>query len=55
MLEALWDDTDTALQIQAKAEFAIGEKLLATGEWGYSKQPWQQEFDAFRQECHCGL
>jgi hypothetical protein len=53
--EALWDEGDAAMQMQTKAEFALGEKLLETGEWGYSKQPWRQEFEAFRQECKCGL
>lgn len=56
--EALWDDGDTAMKMQAKAEFELGAHLLDAGDWGYSKKPWQQEFEAFRQECKaegCGL
>jgi len=48
--QALWDDSDKALLPQIKAEFALGEKLLAEGHWGYSEQPWKKEFDEFRQE-----
>lgn len=48
--QALWDDSDKTLLPQIKAEFALGEKLLAEGDWGYSKQPWKKEFDEFRQE-----
>jgi tetratricopeptide (TPR) repeat protein len=48
--QALWDDSDKSLLPQIKAEFALGEKLLAEGNWGYSKQPWKKEFDEFRQE-----
>ena len=55
--EALWDDGDAALQMQAKAEFEVGARLLDANVWGYSKKSWQQEFAAFRQECQpdCGL
>ncbi len=48
--QALWDEGDEATQTQVKAEFALGEKLLAQGNWGYSKEPWKKEFDAFQQE-----
>lgn len=48
--QALWDEDDDAALAQVKAEFALGEKLLATGNWGYSKEPWQKEFDEFQQE-----
>lgn len=48
--QALWEEgSDTALD-QAKTEFALGEKLLAAGNWGYNKEPWQKEFDEFRKE-----
>jgi hypothetical protein len=36
---------------QARAEYALGEKLLAEGNWGYNKEPWKKEFDEFQQEC----
>ena len=48
--QALWDEGDEATLTQVKAEFALGEKLLAEGNWGYSKEPWKKEFDAFQQE-----
>ncbi len=35
---------------QARAEFALGERLLAQGSWGYSKSSWQKEFDDFRDD-----
>jgi hypothetical protein len=48
--QALWSEGDEAALSQVKAEFALGEKLLAEGNWGYSKEPWKKEFDEFRQE-----
>ena len=48
--QALWEEGDEASLTQVKAEFALGEKLLAEGNWGYSKDPWKKEFDAFQQE-----
>ncbi|MEI6066816.1 MAG: sterol transporter outer membrane protein BstC [Methylococcaceae bacterium] len=48
--QALWDEGDEATLTQVKAEFALGEKLLTEGNWGYSKEPWKKEFDAFQQE-----
>jgi hypothetical protein len=48
--QALWAEGDEDVLSQVKAEFALGEKLLAEGNWGYSKEPWKKEFDEFRQE-----
>jgi hypothetical protein len=48
--QALWNEGDAATLPQVKAEFALGEKLLAAGDWGYSKQPWEKEFAEFRLE-----
>ena len=48
--QALWDDGDGATQDKVKTEFSLGEKLLAEGNWGYSKEPWKKEFDEFQQE-----
>jgi tetratricopeptide (TPR) repeat protein len=48
--QALWEDGDEGNLAQVKAEFALGEKLLAEGQWGYSKEPWQKEFAEFAQE-----
>ena len=48
--QALWAEGDEATLTQVKAEFSLGEQLLATGNWGYSKEPWKKEFDAFQQE-----
>ena len=48
--QALWDEDDEAVLPQVKAEFALGQKLLAEGNWGYRKEPWQKEFDEFQQE-----
>lgn len=48
--QALWDEDEEANLAQVKAEFALGKKLLAKGNWGYSKAPWQKEFDEFQQE-----
>jgi tetratricopeptide (TPR) repeat protein len=47
--QALWNEEDEALLPQIKAEIALGEKLLAVGNWGYSKQPWKKEFEEFEQ------
>ena len=48
--QALWEEGDEAALSQVKAEFALGEKLLDEGLWGYNKEPWQKEFDEFQQE-----
>jgi tetratricopeptide (TPR) repeat protein len=48
--QALWDEGDESTLTQAKAEFRLGEKLLAEGNWGYSKATWKTEFDEFQQE-----
>ncbi|MGZ9173482.1 MAG: sterol transporter outer membrane protein BstC [Candidatus Binatia bacterium] len=48
--QALWEEGDEAALPQVKAEFALGKKLLAEGNWGYSKEPWKKEFDEFQQE-----
>jgi tetratricopeptide (TPR) repeat protein len=48
--QALWDEGGEASLTQLKAEFAVGEKLLAEGLWGYSKAAWKKEFDEFQQE-----
>lgn len=48
--QALWEEGDEANISRAKSEFALGEKLLAEGNWGYSKEPWKKEFDEFQQE-----
>jgi hypothetical protein len=49
--QALWDEGDEDSQSQYKSEFALGEKLLSEGNWGYNKEPWKKEFDEFQQEC----
>lgn len=48
--EALWQEGDGDDLNRAKSEFALGERLLAEGNWGYSKEPWKKEFDKIRQE-----
>ncbi|WP_411727958.1 sterol transporter outer membrane protein BstC [Methyloglobulus sp.] len=48
--QALWDEGNEAALPQVKAEFELGEQLLAEGLWGYSKEPWKKEFDEFQQE-----
>ncbi|TAK63453.1 MAG: hypothetical protein EPO18_06940 [Methylobacter sp.] len=48
--QALWSEGDEANLPQVKAEFALGQKLLAEGNWGYSKEPWKKEFDEFQEE-----
>lgn len=48
--QALWNEGDAATLPQVKAEFALGEKLLAAGDWGYSKQAWEKEFAEFKRE-----
>jgi hypothetical protein len=48
--QALWDEDDETVLPQVKAEFALGQKLLGEGNWGYSKAPWKKEFDEFQQE-----
>ena len=49
--QALWDEDDEATLPQVKAEFELGQKLLAEGDWGYNKAPWKKEFDEFQLEC----
>jgi len=49
--QALCDEGDEASITRSKSEFALGEKLLSEGNWGYNKKPWKKEFDEFRQEC----
>jgi hypothetical protein len=48
--QALWHEGDEASLSQAKAEFTLGERLLAKGQWGYSKESWEKEFAEFQQE-----
>lgn len=49
--QALWDDEGNEATVnRVKAEFAIGEKLLVEGNWGYSKEVWKKEFDEFSKE-----
>ena len=48
--QALLEEGDEASISRAKSEFALGMKQLADGNWGYSKEPWKKEFDAFQQE-----
>jgi tetratricopeptide (TPR) repeat protein len=48
--QALWSTDDDAVLVQVEAEFALGEKLLAEGNWGARKALWQKEFDEFREE-----
>ncbi|WP_232216396.1 sterol transporter outer membrane protein BstC [Methylobacter marinus] len=53
--QALWHEGDEAGLSRAKAEFTQGEKLLAEGNWGYSKESWKKEFAEFRQDLENGL
>lgn len=48
--QALWNEGDQTNLNQVKTEFTLGEKLLAEGNWGYSKVIWKKEFDQFKQE-----
>ncbi|MGR8980302.1 MAG: sterol transporter outer membrane protein BstC [Gammaproteobacteria bacterium] len=48
--QALWHEGGEASLSQVKDEFALGEKLLAEGNWGYNKEPWKKEFAEFAQE-----
>jgi len=48
--QALWEEGSEASLSRAKAEFALGEQLLAEGNWGYSKESWQKEFAEFARE-----
>ena len=48
--QALWEEGDEDSLSQVKSEFALGEKLLGEGDWGYSRGPWKKEFDEFEQE-----
>jgi len=49
--QALCAEGDEVSLSQARAEYALGEKLLAEGNWGFNKEPWKKEFDEFQQEC----
>ncbi|MGY6275430.1 sterol transporter outer membrane protein BstC [Methylomonas sp. MgM2] len=48
--EALWQEDEVGNLAQVKSEFALGEKLLTEGNWGYSKIPWRKEFAEFADE-----
>ncbi|MGR8941329.1 MAG: sterol transporter outer membrane protein BstC [Gammaproteobacteria bacterium] len=48
--QALWQEGEEETLAQAKSHFALGEKLLDVGNWGYNKEPWKREFAEFRQE-----
>jgi len=48
--QALWEDGEDDALAQVKAELALGEQLLAEGNWGYNKEVWKQEFGKFKQE-----
>jgi hypothetical protein len=48
--QVLWDEDEEAALTRVKAEFELGEKLLTEGNWGYSKAPWEKEFNSFQQE-----
>jgi tetratricopeptide (TPR) repeat protein len=48
--QALWDEGEEDALAQVKSEFALGERRLDEGNWGYSKASWKKEFDTFRQE-----
>jgi tetratricopeptide (TPR) repeat protein len=48
--QALWEDGEDDALAQVKAELALGERLLAEGNWGYNKEVWKQEFGKFKQE-----
>lgn len=48
--QALWEADNDANAEHAKAELALGLKVLEEGQWGYRKQPWLREFDEFQQE-----
>jgi len=46
--EAILAIDDGGSAERAKAEFVLGEQLLAKGNWGYSKPSWEKEFDDLR-------
>ncbi|MGZ4958020.1 MAG: sterol transporter outer membrane protein BstC [Methylomonas sp.] len=48
--QALWAEDDEALLPQVKTEFALAQKLLAEGNWGYSRESWNKEFAEFERE-----
>lgn len=48
--QALWEADEDGNSVKVKAELAEGMKLLEEGQWGYRKEPWKREFDAFIQE-----
>jgi tetratricopeptide (TPR) repeat protein len=48
--QGLWEEGEGATLAQVKAEFALGKRLLAEGNWGYRKETWKKEFDEFQQE-----
>jgi len=48
--QALWAEDGDSNVSQVKAEFNLGEKLLAEGNWGYNKLPWKKEFTEFSLE-----
>jgi len=48
--QALWEVNGESEGRRVKEEMAAGWKLLESGNWGYNKKPWKQEFADLREE-----
>ncbi len=48
--QALWEVEAEAGVDQARSQLAEGKKLLDTGDWGRSREPWRKEFLEFEKE-----
>ena len=45
--EVLWEADESSPVERIETELATGMRLLAEGNWGYNREPWEKEFDRF--------
>ncbi len=45
--EVLWEVDESSPVERIETELATGMRLLAEGNWGYNRVPWEKEFDRF--------
>jgi hypothetical protein len=48
--EAIWEVEGDEAGNRVKTQIAAGKRLLDQGNWGYQREPWQQEFAVVQQE-----
>jgi hypothetical protein len=45
--QVLWEVDESSPVERIETELATGMRLLAEGNWGYNREPWEKEFDRF--------